>query len=124
MVTARPAAPGLLEPRCSRSRSVGSLSKSSRVYIGVHARRSELAPVRYASLGRCKMELGSSVGQVGKMGMNMVERLRRDRHKIVAFDIDDAKLSQSPWAPAVNCSRTGFSLLRTRFRSRGRTDRK
>jgi len=38
------------------------------------------------------MELGF-VG-LGKMGMNMVERLRRDRHKIVAFDIDDAKLSQ------------------------------
>ncbi len=38
------------------------------------------------------MELGF-VG-LGKMGMNMVERLRRDDHKIVAFDIDNAKLNQ------------------------------
>lgn len=38
------------------------------------------------------MELGF-VG-LGKMGMNMVERLRRDDHKIVAFDIDKAKLDQ------------------------------
>ena len=35
------------------------------------------------------MEIGF-VG-LGKMGMNMVERLRRDNHQIVAFDIDDAK---------------------------------
>ena len=41
------------------------------------------------------MELGFvGLGKMGKMGMNMVERLRRNRHKIVAFDIDDAKLSQ------------------------------
>jgi 6-phosphogluconate dehydrogenase len=43
------------------------------------------------------MELGFvGLGKMGKMGktvMNMVERLRRDRHKIVVFDIDDAKLS-------------------------------
>jgi 6-phosphogluconate dehydrogenase len=38
------------------------------------------------------MELGF-VG-LGKMGMNMVERLRRDDHKIVAFDMDNAKLNQ------------------------------
>jgi 6-phosphogluconate dehydrogenase len=38
------------------------------------------------------MELGF-VG-LGKMGMNMVERLRRDDHRIIAFDIDDAKLKQ------------------------------
>ena len=38
------------------------------------------------------MELGF-VG-LGKMGMNMVERLRRDNHKIVAFDIDNAKLNE------------------------------
>jgi 6-phosphogluconate dehydrogenase len=35
------------------------------------------------------MEIGF-VG-LGKMGMNMVERLRRDGHQIVAFDLDDAK---------------------------------
>ena len=35
------------------------------------------------------MEIGF-VG-LGKMGMNMVERLRRDNHQIVAFDLDDAK---------------------------------
>lgn len=35
------------------------------------------------------MEIGF-VG-LGKMGMNMVERLRRDNHDIVAFDLDDAK---------------------------------
>src|SRR5271163_5081335 len=28
---------------------------------------------------------------LGKMGMNMVERLRRDNHQIVAFDLYDAK---------------------------------
>jgi 6-phosphogluconate dehydrogenase len=38
------------------------------------------------------MELGF-VG-LGKMGMNMVERLRRDDHRIIAFDIDNAKLAQ------------------------------
>jgi 6-phosphogluconate dehydrogenase len=35
------------------------------------------------------MEIGF-VG-LGKMGMNMVERLRRDNHRIVTFDLDDAK---------------------------------
>ncbi len=35
------------------------------------------------------MELGF-VG-LGKMGMNMVERMRRDNHRIVAFDIDPDK---------------------------------
>jgi 6-phosphogluconate dehydrogenase len=35
------------------------------------------------------MEIGF-VG-LGKMGMNMVERLRRDNHQIVAFDLDEAK---------------------------------
>ena len=35
------------------------------------------------------MEIGF-VG-LGKMGMNMVERLRRDNHQVVAFDLDDAK---------------------------------
>ncbi len=38
------------------------------------------------------MEIGF-VG-LGKMGMNMVERLRRDNHQIVAFDLDDAKLKE------------------------------
>ncbi|MDB5107423.1 MAG: yqeC [Candidatus Binatus sp.] len=38
------------------------------------------------------MEIGF-VG-LGKMGMNMVERLRRDNHKIVAFDLDAAKLKE------------------------------
>ncbi len=38
------------------------------------------------------MEIGF-VG-LGKMGMNMVERLRRDNHQIVAFDVDDAKLKE------------------------------
>jgi 6-phosphogluconate dehydrogenase len=31
---------------------------------------------------------------LGKMGMNMVERLRRDQHHIVAFDLDAAKRSE------------------------------
>jgi 6-phosphogluconate dehydrogenase len=35
------------------------------------------------------MEIGF-VG-LGKMGMNMVERLRRDNHRVVAFDLDEAK---------------------------------
>jgi 6-phosphogluconate dehydrogenase len=35
------------------------------------------------------MEIGF-VG-LGKMGMNMVEQLRRDNHRIVAFDLDEAK---------------------------------
>jgi 6-phosphogluconate dehydrogenase len=30
---------------------------------------------------------------LGKMGMNMVERLRRDDHKIVAYDLDGTKLN-------------------------------
>jgi 6-phosphogluconate dehydrogenase len=38
------------------------------------------------------MEIGF-VG-LGKMGMNMVERMRRDNHQIVAFDLDDAKLKE------------------------------
>ena len=38
------------------------------------------------------MEIGF-VG-LGKMGMNMVERLRRDRHTTVAFDLDAAKLRE------------------------------
>lgn len=38
------------------------------------------------------MEIGF-VG-LGKMGMNMVERLRRDNHKIVAFDLDPEKLEE------------------------------
>jgi 6-phosphogluconate dehydrogenase len=38
------------------------------------------------------MEIGF-VG-LGKMGMNMVERLRRDNHKIVAFDLDAEKLKE------------------------------
>jgi 6-phosphogluconate dehydrogenase len=38
------------------------------------------------------MEIGF-VG-LGKMGMNMVERLRRDNHQVVAFDLDDAKLKE------------------------------
>ncbi|HUO03948.1 MAG TPA: decarboxylating 6-phosphogluconate dehydrogenase [Candidatus Binataceae bacterium] len=38
------------------------------------------------------MEIGF-VG-LGKMGMNMVERLRRDNHQIVAFDLDAAKLKE------------------------------
>ncbi len=38
------------------------------------------------------MEIGF-VG-LGKMGMNMVERLRRDNHKIVAYDLDAAKLKE------------------------------
>jgi 6-phosphogluconate dehydrogenase len=38
------------------------------------------------------MEIGF-VG-LGKMGMNMVERLRRDNHRIVAFDLDPAKLEE------------------------------
>jgi 6-phosphogluconate dehydrogenase len=38
------------------------------------------------------MEIGF-VG-LGKMGMSMVERLRRDSHKIVAFDLDAAKLRE------------------------------
>jgi 6-phosphogluconate dehydrogenase (decarboxylating) len=46
------------------------------------------------------MELGfvglGKMGKMGKMGMNMVERLCRDDHEIVAFDIDNAKLNQSP----------------------------
>ncbi len=31
---------------------------------------------------------------LGKMGMNMVERLRRDDHNIVAYDLDAAKLKE------------------------------
>jgi 6-phosphogluconate dehydrogenase len=38
------------------------------------------------------MEIGF-VG-LGKMGMNMVERLRRDNHKIVAFDLEAEKLQE------------------------------
>jgi 6-phosphogluconate dehydrogenase len=38
------------------------------------------------------MEIGF-VG-LGKMGMNMVERLRRDSHRIVAFDLDAEKLRE------------------------------
>ncbi|HUA32391.1 MAG TPA: decarboxylating 6-phosphogluconate dehydrogenase [Candidatus Binataceae bacterium] len=38
------------------------------------------------------MELGF-VG-LGKMGMNMVERLRRDNHRIVAFDLEKPKLAE------------------------------
>jgi len=38
------------------------------------------------------MEIGF-VG-LGKMGMNMVERLRRDNHKIVAFDLEAEKLEE------------------------------
>jgi 6-phosphogluconate dehydrogenase len=38
------------------------------------------------------MEIGF-VG-LGKMGMNMVERLRRDNHKIVAFDLEPEKLQE------------------------------
>ena len=38
------------------------------------------------------MEIGF-VG-LGKMGMNMVERLRRDNHKIVAFDLEPEKLKE------------------------------
>ena len=38
------------------------------------------------------MEIGF-VG-LGKMGMNMVERLRRDNHKIVAFDLEPDKLRE------------------------------
>ena len=38
------------------------------------------------------MEIGF-VG-LGKMGMNMVERLRRDNHKIVAFDLEADKLRE------------------------------
>jgi 6-phosphogluconate dehydrogenase len=38
------------------------------------------------------MELGF-VG-LGKMGMNMVERMRRDNHRVVAFDIDPDKLRE------------------------------
>jgi len=38
------------------------------------------------------MEIGF-VG-LGKMGMNMVERLRRDNHKIVAFDLEPEKLRE------------------------------
>ena len=39
------------------------------------------------------MEIGF-VG-LGKMGMNMVERLRRDNHQIVVFDLDDAKREEA-----------------------------
>jgi 6-phosphogluconate dehydrogenase len=38
------------------------------------------------------MEIGF-VG-LGKMGMNMVERLSRDKHQVVAFDLDAAKLRE------------------------------
>lgn len=38
------------------------------------------------------MELGF-VG-LGKMGMNMVERMRRDKHRVVAFDLDAEKLRE------------------------------
>ncbi len=38
------------------------------------------------------MEIGF-VG-LGKMGMNMVQRLRRDNHSVVAFDLDAAKLKE------------------------------
>ncbi len=38
------------------------------------------------------MEIGF-VG-LGKMGMNMVERLRRDNHRIVAYDLDADKLKE------------------------------
>jgi 6-phosphogluconate dehydrogenase len=38
------------------------------------------------------MEIGF-VG-LGKMGMNMVERLRRDNHRVVAFDLDEAKRTE------------------------------
>jgi 6-phosphogluconate dehydrogenase len=48
------------------------------------------------------MELGF-VG-LGKMGMNMVERLRRDNHRIVAFDIDPDKLHEVSTFGAVGVS--------------------
>ncbi len=38
------------------------------------------------------MEIGF-VG-LGKMGMNMVQRLRRDGHRVVAYDLDAAKLTE------------------------------
>jgi len=48
------------------------------------------------------MELGF-VG-LGKMGMNMVERMRRDNHRIVAFDIDPDKLQEVSTFGAVGVS--------------------
>jgi Trk K+ transport system NAD-binding subunit len=58
---------------------------------------SELGLVGFTSIRKMPMELGFvGLGKMGKMGMNMVERLCRDDHEIVAFDIDNAKLNQSP----------------------------
>jgi 6-phosphogluconate dehydrogenase len=48
------------------------------------------------------MELGF-VG-LGKMGMNMVERMRRDNHRIVAFDIDLEKLHEVSTFGAIGVS--------------------
>ncbi len=45
------------------------------------------------------MELGF-IG-LGKMGMNMITRLRRDEHSIVAFDLDPEKLKESQSIGAV-----------------------
>ncbi len=59
---------------------------------------------------------------LGKMGMNMVERLRRDNHIIVAFDIDKAKLNQVRSFGAGGVSTLALPVIAlslfTRFRSR------
>ncbi len=51
------------------------------------------------------MEIGF-VG-LGKMGMNMVQRLRRDQHRVVAHDLDAAKLRE-----AATFGADGVSTLR------------
>jgi 6-phosphogluconate dehydrogenase len=61
-----------------------SIRRVARLRIRTH-RRERRGTIR-------SMEIGF-VG-LGKMGMNMVERLRRDNHKIVAFDLEPDKLRE------------------------------
>jgi 6-phosphogluconate dehydrogenase len=51
---------------------------------------------RHASSRKERKQRSMEIGFVGlgKMGMNMVERLRRDNHKIVAFDLEAEKLQE------------------------------
>jgi 6-phosphogluconate dehydrogenase len=57
--------------------------------VGTRQPRSKSGSHRVGHEEAGLMEIGF-VG-LGKMGMNMVERLRRDGHQVVAFDLDEAK---------------------------------
>src|ERR1700688_1754512 len=52
--------------------------------------------IRILRRGKKRTQRSMEIGFVGlgKMGMNMVERLRRDNHKIVAFDLEAEKLQE------------------------------